>query len=95
MNNQRRGHMAQSVPGGTLLIPPVFKRLVDRTGVHQFWDRCQHIPHDGLNVGSGTMFVAVPVSTDVTEVEHRHKVDPVWIGSIFLFMRCGPLAILK
>ena len=41
------------------------------------------------------MFVAVPVSTDVTGGEHSHKVAPVWFGAIFLFMRGGPLVIIK
>ena len=51
--------------------------------------------HDGLTVNSGPLFVAVTVSTDVTEVEHRHKVAPVFFGAIFLLMRGDTLAITK
>ena len=51
-------------------------------------------PHDGLTVGSGPLFVAVLVSTNVTNGEHRHKVAPVEFGAIFFFMWGGPLAIL-
>ena len=48
-----------------------------------------------MTVGSGPLFFAIPVSTGVTEVEHRHKVAPVWFAAIFLFMQGGPLAIIK
>ena len=41
------------------------------------------------------MFVAVPVSTHVTEVEYMHKVAPVKFDAIFLFVRGGPFAMLK
>ena len=41
------------------------------------------------------MFVSVPVSTDVTEGEHIHKVVPVGFGAIFLYVQGVPLAILK
>ena len=41
------------------------------------------------------MFVAVPVSTNVTEGEHRHKVAQVGFDAIFLFVQGGLLAILK
>ena len=52
-------------------------------------------PHDGLNVGSGALFFAVPVSTDLTEGEQRYKVAPVRFGAMFLFMQGVPLDIIK
>ena len=87
--------MVQKCPGGSLLSALFFLWLGGRKRVHHFWDCVNVDLHDLLTIGSGLLFVAVPVSTDVTWGEHKHKVVPVGFGAIFLFVRGGPLVILK
>ena len=48
-----------------------------------------------MTVDSGPLCIAVLVSMDVTEGDHRYKVAPVRFGAIFLVLQGGTLSIIK
>ena len=71
-NNHRRDQMVQLGPDGSMMSPLVFGGWEVKQESTNFGIISNTDPHDGLTVSCGPLFAAVPVSTDVTNVEHRN-----------------------